>query len=146
MLEIVVLFLLCKNLGKRLRDKGRSPTGMQFLLVGLWFTGEITGGLVGLVIGGIVAGDPDSGLIFGIGGALCGAVGAAITVFQIAKAMRPAFVTDEDEFDPYQRGGRERFGDQPRRYDDYDRPTRGDGITNRPEDVPQRQRDDRIQE
>ena len=63
-------------------------------------------------------------------------ISAAITVFQIAKAMQPAFVTNEDDFDPYQRGARERFGDRQRRYDDYDRPTHSDGITDRPDPSP----------
>ena len=50
MLEIILLFFLCKGLGTILRGKGRKPLGFQILLVVLWFGGEFAGGIVGGVI------------------------------------------------------------------------------------------------
>ena len=50
MLEIVLLYFLCKSIGNVLRDKGRKPLGFQILLVIMWFGGEFLGGAVaGLV-------------------------------------------------------------------------------------------------
>ena len=43
MLEIIIVWQLCKKIGNILRDKGRSPGLYQFLTVVLWFGGEVTG-------------------------------------------------------------------------------------------------------
>jgi hypothetical protein len=145
-IEIIVLFRLCSSLGKKLREKGRNPTGMQFLLVILWFTGEISGGIAGFVIGSIAAGD-NAGAVFAIGGALCGAIAGAVGAFQIAKAMQPAYAADDiDRDNAYGPGWRERDRERLRRRDQRDGKTAGDGITDRPEDLPRRQVDDRIEE
>ncbi len=80
-LEILFLVYLCKSLGQKLRDKGRSAGWYQFLLVVLWFGGEIFGGVVALVFG-----------IDGLGmylGALLGAAGGATIAFVIANSLAP---------------------------------------------------------
>jgi hypothetical protein len=148
MIEIFILIQLCKSLGNKLRQKGRSPTGMQFLLVGLWIACEFIGAIMGYVIGAIATGGDESSAFFGVAGAICGVIFAAVTVFQIAKAMQPApEMLDRDRDDPYGPGWRERDRERLRRYDDeYDRPAPDDGITDRPERQSQRQPDDRIQE
>jgi hypothetical protein len=42
MLEIVLLFCLCKAIGKVIVEKGRVAIGYQVLAVVLWFAGEIS--------------------------------------------------------------------------------------------------------
>jgi hypothetical protein len=51
MLEIFIVFRLCRALGNKLREKERSPLGYQFLLVASWIGGEIMGAIVGFVVG-----------------------------------------------------------------------------------------------
>ena len=50
MLEIVLVIVLCKALGKMLRAKGVKPIYLQILLVVLWIFGEFAGGFVGGVV------------------------------------------------------------------------------------------------
>ena len=81
MLEILLLVYLCRQLGQTLRAKGRSAAWYQFLLVVLWFGGELFGGVVALILG-----------IDGIGmylGALLGAAGGAAIGFVIAHSLPP---------------------------------------------------------
>jgi hypothetical protein len=80
-LEILFLVYLCRQLGRTLRDKGRSAGWYQFLLVVLWFGGEFFGGIVALVLG-----------IDGLGiylGALLGAAGGAVIGFVVAHSLPP---------------------------------------------------------
>lgn len=78
MLEIILLFGLCKSMGNVLRNKGRKPLLFQFLLVGMWFGGEIVGAIIGTVVYAIRNGAPPDGLelstyLFAIVGAALGA-------------------------------------------------------------------------
>lgn len=41
MLEILILYKLCKRIGAAARDKGHRSIGYQLLLVLFWFGGEI---------------------------------------------------------------------------------------------------------
>jgi hypothetical protein len=50
MLEIVLLYFLCKSMGQKLRAKGRKPLPLQILLVLMWLGGEFVGGAVGGVV------------------------------------------------------------------------------------------------
>ena len=50
MLEILLLFFLCKYIGDRLREKGRHPLGYQIGLVVLWFGAEIVTGIVSAIV------------------------------------------------------------------------------------------------
>lgn len=50
MLEIILVYFLCKGLGSMLRAKGRKPLGLQILLVVCWLGGEFAGGMVAGVI------------------------------------------------------------------------------------------------
>jgi hypothetical protein len=78
MLEIVLLYFLCKSLGSMLREKGYQPLAFQILLVVFWFGGEFLGGVVAAVVHVMRHGDapPEFGLgiyLFAIVGAACGA-------------------------------------------------------------------------
>jgi hypothetical protein len=148
MLEIILLFFLCRSLGTTLRNKGRSPIGFQIMLVLGWIACEFIGGFIGFIVGAIVTGEEDSALLFGIGGALAGAISAAVTVFMIAKSLEPAVATDpyygDDSYGP---GWRKRDRELLRRRDEaYGRDVDHDAITDRPDDLPQRRVDDRVQE
>ena len=46
MLEIILVIGLCKNLGARVRAKGRTAWPFQTMLVLFWFGGEFVGGIV----------------------------------------------------------------------------------------------------
>lgn len=83
MLEVLLLIYLCKELGKILRAKGRSAGWFQFLLVILWFGGELFGAVAAAIIGF------DSGAAIYLG-ALLGAAGGAVLGFVIAKSVAPA--------------------------------------------------------
>jgi hypothetical protein len=50
MIEIVLLIGLCRNIGRKVRNRGRSAVGFQLMLVGMWFGGEFIGGVVGTII------------------------------------------------------------------------------------------------
>ena len=83
MLEILLLVYLCKELGKILRAKGRSAGWFQFLLVVLWFGGEVFGAVVAVILG------IDGGGAIYLA-ALLGAAGGAVLGFVIAKSVAPA--------------------------------------------------------
>jgi hypothetical protein len=83
MLEILLLIYLCKHVGRKLRDKGRSPGMYQFLLVALWFGGEIFGAIVAVAVLGLEGAG-------GYLGALVGAPGGATIAFVIANSLPPA--------------------------------------------------------
>ena len=90
MLEIIVLWQLCKSLGRILRDKGRKPRPFQILLVVMWFGGELAAGFVAGIVQVARQGQLDPGVnpavyLFAVLGAACG---AGIT-FLIARQLSP---------------------------------------------------------
>ena len=92
MLEILLLIYLCRELGKILRAKGRSAGWFQFLLVILWFGGELFGAVAAAIIGF------DSGPAMYLG-ALLGAAGGAVLGFVIAKSIASAPVEGPQGFE-----------------------------------------------
>ena len=50
MIEILILYQLCKKIGAILRDKNRGPTGYQVLLVLIWFGTEFFSGIVACIV------------------------------------------------------------------------------------------------
>ena|SRR5829696_8577483 len=97
MLEILLLVYLCKQIGKILRDKGRSPGWFQFLLVILWLGGEFFGAVVASLLGV----DQGGGIYLG---ALLGAAGGAVIGFVIAKSVAPAAAMHRPAFEVLQPG------------------------------------------
>ena len=78
MLEIILLYFLCKSLGSMLREKGRNPLAFQILLVLFWFGGEFMGGVVAAIVHAARYGDGPQELglgvyLFALVGAACGA-------------------------------------------------------------------------
>lgn len=117
MLEIILLYTLAKRVGAIVRKKGYTAFWYQFLLVVFWFGGEFGGFFLGGFIG-IILGDgkePAFLLVYLFG--LLGAILGAVTTFYIAKSLTPAFpepfaVRDESaaqeyfgERQPYATGG-----------------------------------------
>src|SRR5215208_4012508 len=51
MLEIILLIFLTRKVGEIVRSKGRKPGWFQLLTVVLWIGGELTGAVIGAVIG-----------------------------------------------------------------------------------------------
>jgi hypothetical protein len=98
MLEIVLMVLLCKKIGRELRAKGVSPTGYQFLAVFLWIGGEILGFIVGSFLGASTGarGEPDMCFVCGLG--FAGAATGAAIAYGIASSVSPAY-PEKDNFD-----------------------------------------------
>jgi hypothetical protein len=79
MLEIVLLYFLCKRLGEMLRGKGQSPLPYQIMLVVFWFGGEFLAGVAAGVLYAVQNGgaSPEpfdlTVYLFAMMGAACGA-------------------------------------------------------------------------
>src|SRR5437762_13228259 len=82
MLEILVVVILCRRLGEKARQKGRSAGWFMFMLVGMWIFGELLGAVVGILLsdGQVTATAYLAALI----GAALGAVGAFLTAGALA--------------------------------------------------------------
>jgi len=85
MLEILLVVYLGKKMAALMRQKGRSPTGYVFMLVGMWLGGEILGMVLGMMLMG--AADGPNLSIYGL--AIVGAVIGAGLAFLIAKSLAP---------------------------------------------------------
>ena len=71
---------MCKSIGRIVREKGRSATPFQFMLVALWILGELMGAAVGMIVLG------GGGMVYVF--ALLGAAAGAIVTFVIAKNLQ----------------------------------------------------------
>jgi hypothetical protein len=103
MLEIIVVFAMSKKIAALANDKGRSGAGYVFLLIGLWFGGEIGGAIVGVIVS-LAANphaEPNFGLVYVL--ALFGAAVGAIIAFVIVSNLPPVDYypdeRDDDELD-----------------------------------------------
>lgn len=89
MLEILLILLSCRSIGRMLREKGRKPGLFQLAFVLLWFGGEIGGGVAAAVFQAMVGGgNAGAGMVY-----LCALLGAAIGAgigFWIARSAAPA--------------------------------------------------------
>ena len=85
MLEILLLVMLCKNIGRKVRAKGRRAGWYQAMLVGMWFAGELGGGIIGIVVTAMWGRVEVRYFVylFALGGAGLGAWGA----FMIARSI-----------------------------------------------------------
>ena len=82
MVEIFLLYFLCKRIGAIVRAKGRKAIGYQFMTVALWFGCEFAGLFGGAIISGEV-----TALAYVIG--LSGAAIGALSAFLIARSLSP---------------------------------------------------------
>jgi hypothetical protein len=146
MLEIVIVYMLAKNIGNKVEAKGRKRFSYQLLLVALWIGGEIAGGVIGFILQAAMAGGvaPDDDNGFPWMGYLCALAGAAlgaIIAFAIANNASPV----QDDADFYEIDERGRDEDSRRVWREAnDRPiANGDQIQERPAT---RREDDRIRE
>ncbi len=99
MLEIIILYKLCSNIGATVERLGRQKIGYQLLLIAFWFGGEFSGGLVAAIISAIIAGgEPNMLLVYLT--ALLGAVVGAFLCFFLVKNL-PSLKEEwkEDAFD-----------------------------------------------
>ncbi len=78
MIEILLLVFLAKKIGEIAEEKDRSPGRFKALLVALWFTGEIMGFIIVILLSGTTL----TAYIFAL---LSGAIGAVFS-FEIAKS------------------------------------------------------------
>ena len=99
MIEIIVVYFLCKGLGKIVRAKGRKPLWLQVMLVVSWFGGEFVGAFIGAIGYVVMTGDDTGELhpsvyLFALLGAALGA-GFCFLVAYLLPDAAPAY-------DPYQ--------------------------------------------
>lgn len=92
MLEIVILYFLCKNIGTRMRAKGYKPIWLQILMVLMWFGGEVFGAMVAVIVGMIVSPPAnietfEPPMLPAYLGALAGAACAAGIIFTIVALL-----------------------------------------------------------
>jgi hypothetical protein len=99
MLEIILLYVMGKKIAAIAAGKGRGGTGYVFLLLGLWFGGEIGGGIFGFMVA--LAADPgrepNLGVVY-----LCAIMGAAVgavTAFVIVNSLSPVRPHHDDMYD-----------------------------------------------
>ena len=90
MLEILVVVILCRRLGEKARQKGRTAGWFMLMLVGMWIFGELLGGVVGILLSnGQVTG---TAYVAALIGAALGAVGAFLIVGALSPLQpRPQF-------------------------------------------------------
>jgi hypothetical protein len=97
--EILILISLCRRIGERAREKGRTAGKYQFMLVLFWFGGEIGGALltaVGLAV--FLGGEPDGFVCIAYIAAIAGAILGAVLAFRIVAGL-PEPVDEEDSWD-----------------------------------------------
>lgn len=89
MIEIFGIYLFCKRLGQRLRNRGVSPVRWQLLLILFWFVGEFSGSIIGALFA-IAGGNRDSYMGAAYLGALLGALAGAGMAYQMADRITKA--------------------------------------------------------
>src|SRR5262245_2158140 len=100
MLEIILLITLGKRIGNIVRPKGHKAGLYQFLLVILWFGGEILGAIFGTIIGAVVLQQNEPTLLAYLF-ALLGAAAGAVIAFVIAKNLPPTQAIDDEKARAY---------------------------------------------
>jgi hypothetical protein len=120
MLEIVILIVLGRRIAEIARGKGRSGGPYVILLLAMWFGGEFSGILVGVVIAALMSGAEEANFLavwaLGLVGAIVGAVGA----FQIVKRLPEREEPWPDE-EPWSPGDGVRRAPRPAPPEDEDR-------------------------
>lgn len=100
MLEILILRQLCRRIGQIAREKGRKAGGYQFMLVMLWFAGELGAAFVTAIILFIIHDEEWEQYLFLT--YIAAVVGAALMSwlgFQIVKSLPSVKVEEEFEDD-----------------------------------------------
>ena len=97
MLEILILVRLGQSISAKAREKGRQGWPYVFLLLALWFGGEVFGGVTAALV---TAGLDDDGepnlLIAYLACLVCAAVGAFFA-FKIVGALPPVESWDDED-------------------------------------------------
>jgi hypothetical protein len=99
-LEILILYKLCKNIGQILEAKGRPKFPFQLLVVVAWFGGEVGGGILGAIVESLALEGQEPTMLFAYIFALIGAALGAFIVFRIAKSL-PSIQEYNDPGDDY---------------------------------------------
>src|SRR5262245_61407664 len=100
MLEILLLFFLCKKIGAIVAAKGHTKTGYQVMLVAFWIIGEISGAVLAVVVLDFGEDNP----LALLGPALLGAGCGAGIAFLIANSLSDVRVQrDYDRDDDFDR-------------------------------------------
>jgi hypothetical protein len=86
LLEFIILFVMCRSIGTKVRAKGRTAIGYQFLLLALWFGGELAGAILG-VITSLATGAEEPSLVLAYFLALIGAFLGAKIAFVIVNSL-----------------------------------------------------------
>jgi hypothetical protein len=106
MLDIIVLLILRQSLSGMARRRGLNATGYTWMLVLLWFGGQIGGFLIGLGLAAAIARGDAPNLMVAYGVGLAGAAFGALLTFGIV-AAKPSIEAPEEL--PEQPVGRSRL-------------------------------------
>jgi hypothetical protein len=85
-LELIVLIMLCRSIGKKVRAKGRAPLGYQMLLLAMWFGGEVGGGILGAMVS-VVTRNEESAFLMAYGIAVIAAIAGVTITFVIVNNL-----------------------------------------------------------
>jgi hypothetical protein len=101
-LQVIVLYVLCKNIGRIVAAKGRPKFPFQLMVVLFWFGGEFAGGMLGMITLTILSdgkGDIPTLMLYPF--ALVAAGLGVFIAFRIAKSLSPvaAFGDPGDDYD-----------------------------------------------
>jgi hypothetical protein len=99
MLEIIILFKLCRRIGEIAEQKGRKGGWYKLMLVVFWIGGELFLGIAGEITLVVINGgrEPNVGAAYLL--ALLGAVVGAYVAFTIAKSVPPKYQAPGNERD-----------------------------------------------
>ena len=89
MLEILAVFWLTNKIGKVVEDKGHKSGKYKWMAVGLWFGGEIAGGIFGTIIGLFLSDGGEGFQCIAYIFALIGAITGAVIANMIANNLQP---------------------------------------------------------
>ena len=91
MLEIIILYFLCKNIGETMRNKGRTAIWMQIMMVCFWFCGECLGVFAAATYEVITTGNENMEMsprmyLFALSGAILGTITTYVIAWIIPEA------------------------------------------------------------
>lgn len=87
MLEVFLVLALCVAVGKLVREKGRKPFWVQFLLVVCWVLGEFVGGFLASVLHRSILGPDQPWGVWVYLSAIAGGLAGALLSFVFAISL-----------------------------------------------------------
>jgi hypothetical protein len=90
MLEIIFLIYFSRKIAEIAAGKGHNKTRHRIMAIVLWFGGEITGGIIGYLLGSGIA-----VYLFAIIGAICGAIASYAIVKNLPEGQKNSYIESQ---------------------------------------------------